>query len=48
VGALGVDGSEGNARCNDRNEHEERDSNGFGIEIGHFLAPMGTKYQWSF
>jgi hypothetical protein len=42
VGALGVDGSEGNGRCNDRNEHKERDGNSFGVEIGHFLAPMGT------
>jgi hypothetical protein len=40
IGALGIDCAEGNGRCNKRNEHEEGDGNRFGIEIGHFPAPM--------
>mmetsp|Transcript_3666 Transcript_3666/g.8445 ORF Transcript_3666/g.8445 Transcript_3666/m.8445 type:complete len:422 (+) Transcript_3666:733-1998(+) len=40
VGTLSIDGTKCDGGSNHSNEHEEGDSNGLGIECGHFVAPM--------
>ena len=42
VGGLGVDGAEGDGGSDDGNEQEEGNGDGLGVEVSHFLDPVGT------